>query len=475
MRYRINTSTDTSPHALTTTRTVTVETWWGRDPLGPWPYYEGSTTTSYPPTDFWEDYVEHKSDRECYDHVGRRRTGVKTGLVNHPCVMRVNSPRSAAQEQEKTERTEVEVITHVGGYPYNFKRRLTVTELVYTWTPKALPGMVPLVGPDAVIVQPTVFADLKRMHARKCATAYRAGTVDLGAFLAELRECKSMFDIIRRRHWNTFVNIRNGIFTWEFGWKPFLSDLNKLLDKLFKEGVRIRANGVDTVQGAMPYFKKKQRVKSTHAPTLRPWLEPGTVLTSETDVDCEYTDVCTAQVVWETAQLWAISDVEYRYPALTRMQEVMLDSACAFGLTNPMKTLWEITPKSFVIDWFLGVGDLLERFDIFQSMYPPRIRNTTYHARTRHGVATLNSLYHGSAIVMSKDGTSFLTGKRYRRWVGQSPLDEEFFQELPDLRELVLTGLLIDYWVSKNEGLMSRLIGMCRHLHWRYGKLMRRL
>lgn len=330
---------------------------------------------------------------------------------------------------------------------------------------------MPAIGPDAVIVPPVLFADLKRMHARKCATAYRAGSMDLGAFLAELRECRSLFDVIKRRHWNTFVNIRNGVFSWEFGWKPFLSDCNKLIEKLFDEGVRIN----DTIQDAMPYFKKEQRIKTLFAPTLEPWIAPGTVLASAHDVNDTYTDVCKAEVVWETAQLWAISDVRYKYPALTRMQEVMLDSACVFGLTNPLKTLWEITPKSFVVDWFLGIGDLLERFDVFQSMYPPQVRNTTYHARTRHGLAASNNLYRADTLVMSKDLTAQLVGKRYRRWVGQSPLDEEFYQSLPDLRELVLAGLLIDYWVSRNEGLMSKVIGMCRHLRWRYGRLIRPL
>ena len=35
-------------------------------------------------------------------------------------------------------------------------------------------------------------------------------------------------------------------------------------------------------------------------------------------------------------------------------------SAAQFGLTNPLLVAWEVVPFSFVVDWFLPVGDYLE-------------------------------------------------------------------------------------------------------------------
>lgn len=39
------------------------------------------------------------------------------------------------------------------------------------------------------------------------------------------------------------------------------------------------------------------------------------------------------------------------------------------GFNNPLRTIWELTPFSFVIDWFIPIGDFLEQFsfDYFDS------------------------------------------------------------------------------------------------------------
>jgi hypothetical protein len=39
------------------------------------------------------------------------------------------------------------------------------------------------------------------------------------------------------------------------------------------------------------------------------------------------------------------------------------------GLTNPLLTGWEITPYSFVLDWFVGVGDFLAAVNAWNTGY----------------------------------------------------------------------------------------------------------
>jgi hypothetical protein len=52
------------------------------------------------------------------------------------------------------------------------------------------------------------------------------------------------------------------------------------------------------------------------------------------------------------------TDVKVRYDAyLTGASYKRLVDV---GVTNPYTTLWELMPYSFVVDWFLGVGDFLE-------------------------------------------------------------------------------------------------------------------
>lgn len=39
------------------------------------------------------------------------------------------------------------------------------------------------------------------------------------------------------------------------------------------------------------------------------------------------------------------------------------ESATSLGLTNPLLLAWEVIPYSFVVDWFIGVGDYLSSLD----------------------------------------------------------------------------------------------------------------
>jgi hypothetical protein len=39
------------------------------------------------------------------------------------------------------------------------------------------------------------------------------------------------------------------------------------------------------------------------------------------------------------------------------------------GLANPLLTGWEVTPYSFVVDWFIGVGDFLSAVNAFTGGY----------------------------------------------------------------------------------------------------------
>lgn len=49
----------------------------------------------------------------------------------------------------------------------------------------------------------------------------------------------------------------------------------------------------------------------------------------------------------------------YRY----RVDSDKLRSLSQAGITNPALVVWELVPYSFVIDWFLGIGDYLEALD----------------------------------------------------------------------------------------------------------------
>jgi hypothetical protein len=56
----------------------------------------------------------------------------------------------------------------------------------------------------------------------------------------------------------------------------------------------------------------------------------------------------------------------YTVPAAQRYKKdviKLMAQADLFGLSSPIAMVWEMIPFSFVIDWFINVGDFLGQFD----------------------------------------------------------------------------------------------------------------
>jgi len=59
----------------------------------------------------------------------------------------------------------------------------------------------------------------------------------------------------------------------------------------------------------------------------------------------------------------------------------LLDSIDSIGLLPKLSNIWDLVPFSFVIDWFLGVGDMLERFEVNEFLTHHKIRYVTMSYR----------------------------------------------------------------------------------------------
>jgi len=87
-----------------------------------------------------------------------------------------------------------------------------------------------------------------------------------------------------------------------------------------------------------------------------------------------------------------------------RIDNKQLAAAQAMGLTNPLALAWELFPLSFVVNWFLSVGDLLGALDAglgleITSGYETRfIRGTT----TAYGNVAKNGVATGSYFFMER-------------------------------------------------------------------------
>jgi hypothetical protein len=117
----------------------------------------------------------------------------------------------------------------------------------------------------------------------------------------------------------------------QYGWKPLLSDMYGAVTRLHQrveEGypIRARASSTETVKR-----------------TVKDGWTAGIVLYDVTQVQ--------RNRVKYLVDYW----VDSTLPA----------NLNDWGLTNPLEVIWELVPYSFVVDWFIPVGDFLSTFDAY--------------------------------------------------------------------------------------------------------------
>jgi len=180
------------------------------------------------------------------------------------------------------------------------------------------------------------------------------GTLDLSVSLAEGGQTKKMFSSVAKTlnhalHWRNYVkkrfapkNLRewvrdgsagaaNGWLQWTYGWKPLLGDVFQSLD----ERQRIVFNKVEKLKGRASFNREVDFEKYIG---IEPVTSPGS-LVSVSGVNKQAVTIC---VKISTRDGTDIS----RWSSL-----------------NPISIAYELTPYSFVVDWFFDVGSYLRNLE----------------------------------------------------------------------------------------------------------------
>jgi hypothetical protein len=92
------------------------------------------------------------------------------------------------------------------------------------------------------------------------------------------------------------------------------------------------------------------------------------------------------------------------------------------GLTNPLLTGWEVTPYSFVVDWFIGVGDFLEAINAWNGGYAFKAGSCTryWNLRSTEVVETREQAPY-SDVVISTEDVPHATHEGFTRSVYNTP------------------------------------------------------
>jgi len=189
-------------------------------------------------------------------------------------------------------------------------------------------------------------------------------SVNIGNVLAERRQTSGMIAELAIRIARSFLSLKSGnivkaasqlfpnspkgiandFLVWQYGIKPLLSDLDGAMKQLaIPEHVSFNVTASATEKVPM-------HVLETHY--------GAGAITAKTVVSQSY-------------------DVTVIYKAHCRVTSAMRNFYRA-GLYNPLAIAWEVTPWSFVVDWFLPMGNYLNNMDAFAGTVVDYVTETVF-------------------------------------------------------------------------------------------------
>jgi hypothetical protein len=166
-------------------------------------------------------------------------------------------------------------------------------------------------------------------------------------FLYELRQ---LGELIPRLADSIGQTIASGYLNWNFGWAPFLSDLQKV------------AGIVDTVQKRLKWLRdtwgKKVRLSFVRKDFFQPPFLP---LSQEMDPEPFHVTISRKSFRYTfRAQAWLTHHLEDLDSKLTALRAL----AISLGVGSPLKAIWASLPFSFILDWLAGVSSVLDGLSI---------------------------------------------------------------------------------------------------------------
>jgi len=179
----------------------------------------------------------------------------------------------------------------------------------------------------------------------------RLPSIDI--LIAAGREILGMKQNLRR-----LVNLGSRYLDYEFGWKPFVSDIRSLYEITKTLDERLaklrRDNGKPVRRRGTLYSKEVILRDFEQGGVSPPMLFPG--LTGE-----HYGSLTGAYKIYETMKTTVTFSARFRYsiPDIGSLEWEQRAIKALYGANLTPSLLWEIMPWSWLIDWFSNVGSVL--------------------------------------------------------------------------------------------------------------------
>lgn len=163
-------------------------------------------------------------------------------------------------------------------------------------------------------------------------------------FIYELSEFKDLFSLWKKTS-KFYQNVANQHLNYSFGWKPFIKDVVEMYDL------------VDSYKRRLELYKKYQ-----NTPLKRHFSKRivDTTTSYRLDRDANRYVIATVKV---KATYTATLRYRYTLEGLGGYAENFKALMDTLGIKLSPSILWNAIPFSFVVDWFVNVGDTLQQFD----------------------------------------------------------------------------------------------------------------
>lgn len=177
--------------------------------------------------------------------------------------------------------------------------------------------------------------------------------VSIANFIWELREIKSLIPQLMRfktlssaEFGKNLGTISNNYLAYQFGWKPLLSDIKKFC--------RLIPSVIDRIEFLKKSYRKFTYLNSysgdftaNHVQSVPTGGAPTTVEV-RTQISHFRSDFRAKCIIW------------HDIPDLDGDLVFLKAFATALGLNRPGSIIWNAIPFSFLVDWFVKVGDYVD-------------------------------------------------------------------------------------------------------------------
>lgn len=206
----------------------------------------------------------------------------------------------------------------------------------------------------------------------------------LGQFIAELRDVKSQFTGLKRGL-RTLKDLGHHYLNIQFGWKPFLSDLQSFLcngQKIARRMSYIRRNNGKWIKRGGTISNTDSRSSLTDMDVIIPHLPyqfyPPTGATKA------------KRWITNETHIWFEARMKYYIPSLSSddgrnfWTSPLLRKM--WGLELSPSLVWELLPWSWLFDWFSDIGDFYSNISdqaydnlVAKYAYVMETKETIYH------------------------------------------------------------------------------------------------